>query len=584
MSFDLSPSLSKALSLLAKLMTVTLVVVVLSLARPVLMPIAFAAALAFILTPPMKRLQRRISRRPALAVVMLLAVGALGSAAYVLGVQLNDLTTQLGKYTESMRRKLAALQDSGAGPLARVEVMMARITEGLASKTEPGNLSVHVVPAEVSPMAHAWDLIAPLAEPLVTVLFVLVLCIFMLGQRDDLRNRLIRLVGTGNVTLTTRTLDEGAHRITRYLLDQTMINAAFGATVGVGLYLMSIPYAALWGAVAALARFIPYVGAIASMLMPAALAFAIFPGWTRTILTVALFVGMDAVTAYAVEPLLIGRRTGVSSIALLISALFWTWLWGPMGLVLATPLTVSLAVLGRHVPPLQFLAVLLGDAQVIGTEISFYQRLLARDEDEAGDIAQAHQTALGATGVMDQIIIPTLVLAARDLGRKEITIEDEAFVVTWSRDIFEHLLRGVSRPGAAAPVRALGIAAHRTESELLLEMLAVVVAPEHGALEILPSSTNLGEVVARVGQLAPQVVCIAALPPEGGPYARQLCHRLKARFPALLIVAFRPTEPGVDPARAAKRLQEAGADLVVATLGEASAEMSRLLQPAAAVA
>ena len=580
-----SASLTRALALLAKLATAALVVVILSRARPVLMPIAYAAVLAFILTPPMKWLQRRIGRLPALALVMLLAMGALGSAGYVVATQLDELTTQLGKHTESMRQKVAALQHGGgAGPIARVEVMIARITDGLEKKVASESVSVHVVPAELSPASRLWVLVKPLAEPLITVLFVVVLCVFMLGQRDDLRNRLFRLVGTRNVTSTTQTLDEGAQRITRYLLDQSMINAAFGATVGVGLSLLGIPYAALWGAVAALARFVPYLGAITSMLMPAALAFAIFPGWGRTLLTMGLFIGMDAITGYAIEPLLIGRRTGVSSIALLISAFFWTWLWGPMGLALATPITVSLAVLGRHVDGLGFLSVLLGDDQVIGTEISFYQRLLARDEDEAGAIAQAQQAALGTAGVMDRIIIPSLVLAARDRGREEITPEDEAFIVTWSRDISEHLLPVLGKTGATSPVRALGIAAHRTESELLLEMLAAVVAPEHGKLEILPPTTALSEVIARVEHLSPDVVFVAALPPEGGPYARQLCHRLKARFPELTVVAFRPNEPGVDPARAAKGLQEAGADLVVATLAEANAELSRYLGPKAEAA
>jgi predicted PurR-regulated permease PerM len=572
-------SSSRESSLLARLVTATLVVFILSQARPVLMPIAFAAVLAFILTSPMKWLQRRMSRRLALALVMLSTVVGLGGAGYVLATQLDDLTTQLGKYTESMRRKISTLQETSEGPLARVNVMIARVTEGLTKTVDPDNASVHVMPAEVSPAGHLWNLLRPLAEPLIGVLFVLALCIFMLGQRDDLRNRLIRLVGTGSVTRTTRTLDDGAQRITRFLLDQTLINAVFGLVVGVGLHFLGIPYAALWGAIAALARFVPYLGSIASMLMPAALAFAIFPGWSRTLLTMGLFLGLDLITAYAVEPLLIGRRTGVSSIALLISALFWTWIWGPMGLVLATPITVSLSVLGRHVPGLQFLAVLLGDDQVIGTEISFYQRLLARDEDEAGELAQAQQAALGPTGVMDQIIIPTLVLAARDLGRMEITTEDETFIVTWSRDIFEHLLRGASKGGTASPVRALGVAAHGSESELLLEMLAVVVAPEHGKLEVLPPSTALSQLIARVEEVSPAVVCVAALPPEGGPYARQLCHRLKARFPRLTVVAFRPNEPGVDPTRAAKRLREAGADVVGATLAEASMLMTRLLLP-----
>jgi predicted PurR-regulated permease PerM len=569
---------------LTRLLTVAVVVVILSRGRPVLMPIAFAAFLAFILSPLMKWLQHRITRVPALALVMMLAVGALGSAGWVLTSQFDELTARVGTYAESLRRKVTALQERGARPLARVDAMLGHVTGGPEKRGDAGTVAVNVVPTRATPAAHLRALVTPLAEPLITALFVLVLCIFILGQREDLRNRLIRLMGTANVTLTTRALDEGAQRITRYLLAQTMINAAFGTIVGTALYFIGVPYAVLWGAVAALARFVPYLGAMASMLMPAALAFAVFPGWTQAVLTVGLFVGLDAITAYAVEPLLIGHRTGVSSIALLVSALFWVWIWGPLGLALATPITVSLAVLGRHVPGLQFVAVLLGDDQVIGKEISFYQRLLARDEDEAGEIAQASQAELGATGVIDQIIIPTLVLAALDESRREITAEDEAFIVTGARDVFEHLPRTEATGAAtAAPAaaRALGLAAHRDQSQLLLEMLAAQLAGAHGALEILPPSTTPAQALERVKLLGPSVVCVAALPPDGGRFARELCHQLKSRFPDLTVMAFRPGEPGIDPTRAAERLKAAGADLVVATLAEASAELSRRLGPTA---
>jgi predicted PurR-regulated permease PerM len=576
---DLGPpmSLARTAPLLTRLVTVTVVVVILSQARPVLMPVAFAAFLAFILTPPMKWLQHRISRIPALITVMLLAVAVLGSAGYVLTSQLNDLTAQVGTYAEAMRRKVSALQDTRSKPLARVDAMLGRITGEPERRSDPDLVKVHVVEAQVPPATHLWSLVNPLAEPLVTVFFVLVLCLFILGQRDDLRNRLIRLMGTANVTLTTRALDDGAQRITRLLLSQSLINGAFGALVGGGLYLIGIPYAALWGAVAALARFIPYLGAMASMLLPAALAFAIFPGWSQALLTVGLFLVLDVAAAYAVEPLLIGRRTGVSSIALLISALFWTWLWGPMGLALATPITVTLAVLGRHVPDLQFMAVLLGDAQVIGTEISFYQRLLARDDDEAGEIARAHQAALGAIGVMDAILIPTLVLAARDEARREITSGDEAFVVAGTRDVFEQLRREAKQVPLTTPMRAIGIAAHRAQGELLLEMLAAQLAPAHGSLEILPPSTTVPQALARVAQLGHGVVCLASVPPDGGPFARELCHQLKARLPKLTVVAFRPDQPGVEATRAVQRLKESGADLVVSSLAEASVEVARLL-------
>jgi prepilin-type N-terminal cleavage/methylation domain-containing protein len=405
--------------------------------------------LAFILASPMRWLERRISTVPALALLLLLAAGTMGGAGFVLVRQFDDLSTQLGKYTESMRRKVSALQAGGGGSVARVEVMVARVADGLEKRAAPEDVPVQVTPAKPSRATHLWDLFRPLAEPVVTILFVLVLCIFMLSRRDDLRDRLIRLVGTANVTSTTRALDEGARRITRYLRDQAVINLVFGAVVGLGLYFIGIPYFVLWGTFAALARFIPYLGAIASMLVPTALAFAIFPGWSRAFLTVGLFVGMDLVTAYAIEPVLVGHRTGVSPIALLVSVFFWAWIWGPAGLALAIPITVALAVLGRHVPALGFLTVLLGDDPAIGPALAFYQRLLARDRDGAAKIARARMADLGAAGVMDEVVDPALVLAAQDLGRKEISPDDHAFIVTGSRGIIERLrLGGIA---AAAP-------------------------------------------------------------------------------------------------------------------------------------
>ncbi|MBS1108837.1 MAG: tqsA 1 [Anaeromyxobacteraceae bacterium] len=564
--------------MLAKLAIGALVVATLALGRPVLLPIAFAAVMALILSGPMRWLERRVSKIPALALVMVLAASTLGGAGYVLVRQFDDLATQLGKYTESMRRKVAALQAGGTGPLARVEVMVTRVADGLEKKAAPEDAPVQVMPARVSRATHLWDLVSPLAEPLITGLFVLVLCVFMLGRRDDLRGRLIRLVGTGHLTAATRALDEGERRITRYLRDQTAINAIFGVVVGVGLYFIGVPYFVLWGAVAAVARFVPYLGAIASMLLPTALAFAIFPGWSRALLTVGLFVGMDLITAYAIEPVLIGYRTGVSSIALLVSAFFWAWIWGPVGLVLAIPMTLSLAVAGRHVPGLRFLTVLLGDDPPIGPELEYYQRLVARDEDGAARIARACQDELGRAGAMDRILIPALALAARDRGRMQITDDDQAFIVVGTRDIVGHLRPRGKDVRAATPGRCVGIAAHRADGEVLLEMLSGELGPEEGEMEVLPSTTTLDEVVSRVERTSPGVVCIGSFPPEGGPHARRLCGALKARFPTLAVIAFRPGEPGVDPSLAVERLREAGADVVVATLAEATTEMTRLLR------
>lgn len=583
----LSASTSRGLSFFLKLATATLVVVVLAQARPVLMPIAFVLVLSFILSGPMKRLHGLgLPKVVALGVVMIAQLSALAGSAYVLADQLSGLTRQLTGYNESMRRKVSALQSGGSGPLDRLQRTVEKITEGLEpladgrTRAEP----VRLVATEVSAAERLQRTLTPLAEPLAHIVIVLVMCIFVLGGRDDLRNRLIRLVGPKNLTATTRALDEGAQRISRYLVDQTLINVGFGLCVGAGLWLLGVPYAALWGGIAALFRYIPYIGAMASMLMPATLAFAIFPGWQQTLLTIALFIGLDVITAYFVEPMIIGHRTGVSSIALLFATLFWTWLWGPLGLVLSTPLTVSLAVLSRHIPPLQFLAVLLGDEPVIGAEISFYQRLLARDEDEASEVAQKQIGTSGAEKVMDEIIVPTLALATRDRNLKEITAEDLSFLLASTRDIVERLNRGAPSAQVPSSNKVLLIAANGAESELLLEMLAKLVAPTLGELSILSADLKAGALLAQVEASPPDVICIGFLPPDGGAPARQLCRRLKAVFPKVKLLALRPNDPGGEPTRSAARLREAGADGTATNLAEAAAELTRLLSPNAELA
>jgi predicted PurR-regulated permease PerM len=363
-------SLMRTLSPLVKLATGALVIVALSKAQMVLIPIAFALVLSFILSTPLKWLQRWMPSWAGLTLVMLVTVGSIGGLTFLLTNQLNDLTTQLTQYTESMRKKVTSAQQGGGGAVDRMQVMFKRITERVATEEDGRNIAVHFEPAKLSAVEHLLGLVQPLAEPVMMSLFVLVLCAFLLARRDDVRNRLIRLVGPANVTSTTHALDEGGQRISRYLLGEVMISAGFALAAGLGLFLIGIPHAALWGGLAGAARFVPYLGVFVSTLVPAMLAFALFPGWRATLMTVGLLGGLTLVANFAVEPLVIGRRTGVSSIALLVSALFWGWLWGPVGLVLATPLTLSLGVLGRHVRELRFLAVIVGDEQALETEVS----------------------------------------------------------------------------------------------------------------------------------------------------------------------------------------------------------------------
>ena len=232
--------------------------------------------------------------------------------------------------------------------------------------------------------------VGPMVERFASAGLVIVLVIFMLIQREDLRNRLIRLVGYGRLTFTTRALEEAGQRISRYLLMQTIINSSFGLAVGLALYLIGVPYAVLWGFLAAVLRFIPYVGPFAAAIMPSALSLAVFEGWLWPILVVGIFVALELICNMVLEPLLYAESAGVSGVGLLVAVAFWTWLWGPVGLVLATPLTVCVVVLGKYVPGMDFIGVLMSDQPAMESNISYYQRLLAMDQAEAAEIVEEH--------------------------------------------------------------------------------------------------------------------------------------------------------------------------------------------------
>ncbi len=298
-----------------------------------------------------------------------------------------------------------------------------------------------------------------MVERFVSAGLVIVLVIFMLVQREDLRNRLIRLVGYGRLTFTTSALEEAGQRISRYLLMQTIINSSFGLTVGWVLYLIGIPYAVLWGFFAAGLRFIPYVGAFAATIMPSALSLAVFQGWLWPILVVGIFVALELICNMVLEPLLYAESAGVSGVALLVAVAFWTWLWGPIGLVLATPLTVCVVVLGKYLPRLDFIGVLMSDQPAMESNISYYQRLLAMDQAEAAEIVEEHLKNHPAEQIYDEILVPALISARsdRDLGR--LTADGEQFIFRATREILDdldHLPPKSSPEAAEAEKIALG--------------------------------------------------------------------------------------------------------------------------------
>lgn len=560
------------------LLTATLVIAGLWAAQTVLLPLALGIILAFTLTPLVKVFDRlRLPRFAGVILTMLLALGAVGALGYVIVEQFADLSAQVTKYTGSMRKKVADLRNGNGVALRQFSRTVDRVTEQL-----DGNLAdlrraepVRVVPPRLTPMERVRQTVDGFFQPLVSAFIVFVLVTFMLGQREDLRDRFIHLVGADNVTLTTRLMDEAAHRVSQFLVAQTLINVAFGALVGLGLYWIGVPYAALWGGLTAVLRFVPYVGTLLSVLSPALLAFAIFPGWSEALQTLGLFLVLDLLTAYFVEPVVFGQRTGVSSFALLVSALFWIWVWGPVGLLLATPLTVCIAVLGRHVRSLRFLAVIFADEPALQPHVRYYQRLLARDEDEAGRLVSAKLAEMGVVGMMDGMLIPALSLAMQHRSQGELNAEDFDFVIAATTEFVEQIKVEHAASTEQGP-RIVGLAARTHVDQLVLDMLCIGVnstaAPVHAVSGSVDSATALAQAVAQ----RPQIACIVALSPTRGAEVRSYCRKLRAERPETKLLVLRPAPIDGDFGSSNVRMREAGADCVAGTIQEAMAELEKL--------
>ncbi len=532
---------------------IALVVAGLYWLQAVLVPMALAVLLTFLLSPVVGTLQRRgLGRVPAVLVTVVLTLSVLGGIGWTLTRQLMTLADELPRYSLNIHNRIGDLRGVSKGGAVEkvqktVEDVVGEIQKtGKVGVTGPKPVAVVLAPPSI--LAHLPTLLQALASAAV----VTVLMIFMLLERRELRDRVILLIGYRRMTATTKALDEAGARISRYLLMQSIINGSFGLAVGLGLFLIGVPYVVIWGSLAAAFRFIPYVGASSAALLTFALSLAVFPGWLQPALVVGLFLVLQLVTNMVIEPWLYGQSAGVSQVALLVAVTFWTWLWGPMGLLLATPLTVCLIVLGKHLPALGFIVVLMGDRPVIEAKARYYQRLLARDQDEATDIVEAYVSADGRESVYDAVLLPALYYAKQDRDRGLLTESDAQFVGQATREILEVLAldapapserdtgdRSVSDPGADTRVWIVGCPARDEADALALEMVRHLLDPARYRIEVIGASMLTAEVVAWVDLHRPDLLCIGAVAPGGLSQARHLCKRLHSQCPELKIVVGR---------------------------------------------
>ena len=558
---------------------IALVVAGLYWLQAVLVPMALAVLLTFLLSPVVDTFQRRgLGRVPAVLVTVVLALSVLGGIGWTLSHQLVTLADELPRYSVNIHQRITDLRGASRGSSVEkvqktVENVVGEIQKSdTLGVTRPKSVSVVLEPPSI--LAHLPSLLQALASAAV----VTVLMIFMLLERRELRDRVILLIGYRRMTVTTRALDEAGARISRYLLMQTIINGSFGVAVGLGLLLIGVPYAVIWGSLAAVLRFIPYLGAFVALLLPLALSLAVFPGWLQPLLIVGLFLVLELVTGMVMEPWLYGQSAGVSQVALLTAVIFWSWLWGPVGLLLATPLTVCLIVLGKHLPALGFIVVLMGDRPIIEAKARYYQRLLARDQDEATDIVEAYVNADGRESVYDAVLLPALFYAKQDRGRDLLSEGDVQFVGQATREILDVVAHdtlarperdtgdlSVNDPGADPRILVLGCPARDDADALALEMVRRGLDSTRYRMEVSGTGMLTAEVVAWVELHRPALVCIGAVAPGGLSQVRHLCKRLRSQCPELKIVVGRwglHDEKDLDR----EHLLAAGADYVETTV------------------
>ncbi len=377
-------------------MFAVVIVACLYFGREVLVPIALAVLLSFVLAPPVRLLQNwHIPRSLAIVFVACLAFAAIFGLGGLMVSQVDQLASDLPRYQSTLREKIENLRGAtaGTGTLGRASQVLQELNSALdkqsrgpatAPSAGPRAPDVQPIPVEIKQpdpgtLQTLGALITPLIHPLTTTGIVVIFVIFILAQRQDLRNRLVRLAGSKDLQRTTAAIDDAGQRLSRLFLTQLALNAGFGAVVGVGLWVIGVPSAPLWGMLAMILRFVPYIGAPIAAIFPLILAAAVGPDWTMVLWTAALFVVVEPIAGQVIEPLIYGHSAGLSPVAIITSATFWTWLWGPIGLVLATPLTICLVVLGRHVDRLTYLDVMFGDEPALTPAEIVYQRMLARD-------------------------------------------------------------------------------------------------------------------------------------------------------------------------------------------------------------
>ena len=556
---------SAALSGIWAILLIVFVVAALYFGRSILVPVALATLITFLLSRLVTRLERWIGRIAAVLVTVIAMFTIFAAASWVIGRQVIDLADKLPDYQLNIVAKIRSLRLPAGGPLARfsssVQALQKEVVApSTASETDrdrgnsstrtarpvPSPIPVKVIEGRSAIPQLMQETLGAILSPLGTAALVLLLVIFMLLKRDDLRGRLIRLIGQGRISTTTRAMEDAGRRVSRYLSTQFLVNTCYGICVAVGLQFIGVPNAPLWGLLSGVLRFIPYVGAWAGALLPILLSFAISTSWFTPLMTIALFIVLEVIVSNFIEPWVYGANTGVSPLALIISAVFWTWLWGPVGLVLSTPMTVCLAVMGRHVPRLEFLGILLSEDQPLEPHEEFYHRLLSFSMDSAEEFATKYLDTESLTALYDNVLIPAIGAVEIDAHRGSLTAEQRTAALqrvheiiddfSGREDAHEQKSEDLTEVAPATGSRVLCLPASAYRDELAGEMLAQLLRNQGFKAENVPARLKLEELIERTLEAQPECICVSVLPPTSIAQARHLASAIRERLKSVTIL------------------------------------------------
>ncbi len=603
------------------MLLIGVIILVLYFARTLLIPLAFAVVFNFLLDPAVTLLERiRVRRGFGILLVILVFFSGVATVGWIVARQVVHVVEILPEYRGNIDAKLNQLHTGGAAGRAvtNLEEMGVEFSSGsnpaavaaqqnLAQRSlaarrrvskhsatdqeapvQPDKpLPVEVIQPPISAGAYLRDMTLPILRPIGLAAIVLVFTIYILIHREELRNRLLLLAGIGHLNLMTQALSDAAQRISRYLVMQFLVNGCFGLMYGLGLFALGVPDATLWGAIAGLLRIVPYAGTIVGGALPLIFTLAISPTWKQPLEVIGLFLLIEGITAYVVEPWLYGSKTGVGSLALLASAIFWSTLWGWPGLVLSTPLTVCLIVMGRYVPQMSFLHILLGDDAELAPEAHFYERLLAMDQAEVRNIADRFIVGKPLVELYDDVLLPSLSMAKQDNHKGGLEDGRANFLYMSVSELLAEYSEyknpnggstesvpplTTSAEGQCRKFPVVCIAANDNLDEISATMLAQLLEQAGFNTILLPIAAVTPEILSRLAQDKNTVVCISALPPFAFSVARAACLRVREQMPKnrILVGLWRATQEA-DQLRA--RFGAAKPSVLVTTLGEAVAQV-----------